>query len=56
MSAVGLEVIGVGFALLAPVYGLLFQIQRTIGRFGAELTAVEDKAAENEGKIEAYHS
>lgn len=48
--AVELTAIATGFALLAPVYGLLFNIQRNIGRLSSDHGTLEDRfdSLENE--------
>lgn len=52
MMAFDLTALAAGFALLAPVYGLLFQIQHKLGRFETEIRVVKEKVDENETAIE----
>lgn len=53
MTMVGLEAVGVGFALLAPVYALLFQIQRRLGCFEARLRHIDERVEDNEAELSA---
>lgn len=48
---VDMAAIAAGFALLAPVYALLFQIQRDIGALSADHETVAERLDEIEAEV-----
>lgn len=49
---ISLDIVGTAFALIAPVYALLFRIQARIGSFGSTIETNAERIAENENEIE----